>query len=1635
MKINSIISFVFCFTLSILSTHAQNSLEVTAFEDMDGNGSQDTGEPTIDGITTTELRLWQDVNDNGVVDGGDVEFMHDGGIAGVYTFGTGNILPDDNYIIEYFENGGPDSYFVTELTNGVGSSDMDNDFDPISNSAGFALLNDTPETLIDLGLVISGNIGDQVWHDLNGDGIQDVGEPGLDDVMITLLDASTLTSITQDIDFFPLANPTITAFGGLYSFDHLPPGEYIVEFDVPPPSPDLWYPTEFSDHSDDTDPTNDSDANNDPFSASYLQSHVIVLLSDEMDEEEKIDAGFVQAPSNDNCSSNNPDILLATSGTTSYADYDVNTCDINDPSNDHQVFYEYVNLTGSNVDLEITLDPNSANGNPASQVSITALQDNCSVFIGFYNGELSNSEWCEVLGSGTQILPCIENGESVFLVFSSEEGQEGDFLISATENLIQPINNNDECEDAFDITPFETCLWETIGVNNENACPEDFSTVGGCLYDTDPTVWYSFTVPPEQGNFAIEIQNVIDAGSYLSVFEFPFDCDFPSPIVNFECVSGSLPTFLSDPLIPGATYLIAFANPVPGDYSFDMRIIKFPDNDECLNAETLSPNISALGTTLCATQEIIPYNSNVCSDFDETNTVWYEYSVSPSDKGFHLSIIETGIIPLMGQINVVVFETTTTGCVADGTTFMDEECMTSGVISEEFECIGEGTYLIRVSTSDNNAGDFEILVNPLALEQPNDNCNSPDVAAFGAALNNEWMNTTATTFGACPSETFDPSDCLLDEFPVVWYEATSPESATALDLMIISSTAGTPFISVFFSTIDCSFLQNVTSTPCYTGTFLDLESLGESLIDVNSSTTYLIAVGSEDPSGGEIEFGIKWISPSDECPGGGFPGDPCDDDDDCTIDDTLDEDCDCVGIFQDSDGDGTCDADDICANNPEPGDSCDDNDDCTTNDVIDGDCNCVGVFEDSDGDGVCDAEDICADGPEPGMACDDEEDCTIDDVIDDNCNCEGTFQDSDSDEICDAEDICADGPDPGLPCDDNDACTINDVIDDDCNCAGTFQDSDGDGVCDADDLCPGSPEPGSACDDEDECTINDTVDEDCNCIGEFQDSDGDGTCDTEDVCDNGPEPGTACDDENDCTVDDIINEDCFCVGTFLDSDFDGVCDAEDVCPGGPEPGMVCDDNDVCTINDTINVECICVGTFVDNDNDGVCDAEDICEDGPEPGMACDDGDECTTEDTINEECGCIGIFQDSDQDGTCDAEDVCEDGPEPGTACDDGDENTFNDQITSDCICVGSTDTLYCPGLDLNIGDNCDDGDECTINDLVDENCNCVGEYVDSDGDGTCDANDLCPDGPEPGTPCDDESIETINDQINLDCECEGEIDSTYCVDLGLYIGDYCDDNDTCTVNDMVDINCNCLGTFQDSDGDGVCDANDVCPDGPEPGTPCDDMNPNTTNDQINENCECIGSTLADYCIELDLFIGDPCDDNDPCTVMDTVSVDCECVGEFEDSDGDTVCDAQDNCPGFANQDQADNDEDGFGDVCDEDDDNDTIPDTEDNCPFTPNPDQADEDMDGLGDVCDVVSTENLNIAQNLLYPNPTTGQLFIDSKYNLHYRIFNTQGKLILKSTSKTKIIDIIQLESGLYFIELYDENNSLGFARILKL
>ncbi len=84
-----------------------------------------------------------------------------------------------------------------------------------------------------------------------------------------------------------------------------------------------------------------------------------------------------------------------------------------------------------------------------------------------------------------------------------------------------------------------------------------------------------------------------------------------------------------------------------------------------------------------------------------------------------------------------------------------------------------------------------------------------------------------------------------------------------------------------------------------------------------------------------------------------------------------------------------------------------------------------------------------------------------------------------------------------------------------------------------------------------------------------------------------------------------------------------------------------------------------------------------------------------------------------------------------------------------------------------------------------------------------------------------------------------------------------------------------------DSDGDGICDVDDSCPNFyGEVGDTCDDNNANTENDMITSACVCAGTPIDEFeCPNLQANVGDACNDNNPNTNNDVVDENCNCVG------------------------------------------------------------------------------------------------------------------------------------------------------------
>lgn len=179
-------------------------------------------------------RVWKDTNGNGIQNVGEPGV---GGVIATLTDCNGNILQTtvtDNTGFYFFNNLVPGNYQVQFDISGlapgcdftyqdVGSNDR---IDSDVNRQGFGpcvyITGGQFDSTYDAGLLILAAIGDYVWHDLNGNGQQNSGEPGIPGVEVNLYTADSTYVAT-----------TYTDGNGRYLFDFLYPGDYFLLFVAP----------------------------------------------------------------------------------------------------------------------------------------------------------------------------------------------------------------------------------------------------------------------------------------------------------------------------------------------------------------------------------------------------------------------------------------------------------------------------------------------------------------------------------------------------------------------------------------------------------------------------------------------------------------------------------------------------------------------------------------------------------------------------------------------------------------------------------------------------------------------------------------------------------------------------------------------------------------------------------------------------------------------------------------------------------------------------------------------------------------------------------------------------------------------------------------------------------------------------------------------------------------------------------------------------------------------------------------------------------------------------------------------------------------------------------------------------------
>ena len=195
------------------------------FEDKNASGVQDAGEPGIAGVTVN------------LKDGaGNVVATTTTGANGSYGF---DVVPG-TYSVQVVAPG------YTPAPQGQGGNPaLDSNIDTTGNTAPVTLGSGQTDNSIDAGLFHKASLGDKVWLDSNGNGLQDAGEPGLSGVTVNLCNAANQIVAT-----------TTTDAAGNYLFSNLTPGSYSVLFVAP-----AGYTLTTQDANANASDTLDSDAN------------------------------------------------------------------------------------------------------------------------------------------------------------------------------------------------------------------------------------------------------------------------------------------------------------------------------------------------------------------------------------------------------------------------------------------------------------------------------------------------------------------------------------------------------------------------------------------------------------------------------------------------------------------------------------------------------------------------------------------------------------------------------------------------------------------------------------------------------------------------------------------------------------------------------------------------------------------------------------------------------------------------------------------------------------------------------------------------------------------------------------------------------------------------------------------------------------------------------------------------------------------------------------------------------------------------------------------------------------------------------------------------------------------------------
>ena len=361
------------------------------FEDLNNNGIRDAGDPGEPGVTIELL----DGDGNAILDasGNPITTITDA--DGFYEFTD---LEAGDYRVR---SSLPAAHFFTAQDAGNDDT-IDSDVDSTGLSSVMTLGEGENNPTVDVGIAHFADLGDTVFFDNNGDGIQDAGEAGVANVVVNLLDGSG--NPVLDDTGAPVS--TTTDANGNYAFNELRPGDFQVQFVAPTG-------TGFTVQNVGDDAL-DSDAN-----PTTGLSQVVSLVSEENNT--TIDAGLIN---------NEADLVTVKT---------LNSGDATPEEGDIVTFEIAVTNNGSGIATSVFLTDFLPTG-------LTATEDNGIVSQGSYDPATG------IFGIGT-----LQAGESatLFLEGTVDVGQGGNtitnFTTAATGDQVDPSTAGDDLNESVDV--------------------------------------------------------------------------------------------------------------------------------------------------------------------------------------------------------------------------------------------------------------------------------------------------------------------------------------------------------------------------------------------------------------------------------------------------------------------------------------------------------------------------------------------------------------------------------------------------------------------------------------------------------------------------------------------------------------------------------------------------------------------------------------------------------------------------------------------------------------------------------------------------------------------------------------------------------------------------------------------------------------------------------------------------------------------------------------------------------------------------------------------------------------------------------------------------------------------------------